>query len=139
MAVVGTDSIPPYSYIASWTARLPYDPLLSIRLPSCVHHLSHYGVLSFILLFLSFVLSFFRSRPPVTLIMHFLSLAVIGSLAAGGLAAPTQATHVVHESRHELPSTWVKRSAHEADALLPVRIGLTQGNLDRGYDLLMEV
>ena len=72
--------------------------------------------------------------------MHLLSLVLVGALAAGSFAAPALTLrHVVHESRRDLPKTWVKRSAVEADALLPVRVGLKQRNLDKGHDLLMEV
>lgn len=74
--------------------------------------------------------------------MHFLSFVVIGALAAGSFAAPTLGSrygHVLHESRRHLPKTWVKRSAVPGDALLPVRVGLKQRNLEKGHDLLMEV
>lgn len=58
------------------------------------------------------------------------------------LAAPTE-HYVRHESRANSVhySPWEKREAAspEADFVLPMRIGLTQSNLDRGHDLLMEV
>lgn len=54
-------------------------------------------------------------------------------------ASPTPHNYVVHERRDALPSVWVEESRLDKGALLPMRIGLTQSNLDRGHDLLMEV
>jgi len=73
--------------------------------------------------------------------MHFFPLVVVVSLLACGLAAPTAraGSYVVHESRRDFPRTWVKRSTISSNAKIPVRVGLTQKNLDEGYDLLMEV
>lgn len=71
--------------------------------------------------------------------MHFSSLAVLGVIAAQAAAVPFQASHVVHERRDSMPKAWVKRDRVEASAELPVRIGMTQSNLEKGHDLLMEV
>ena len=73
--------------------------------------------------------------------MYFFTLAVVATLVAGGLAAPTAraGSYVVHESRRDFPKTWVKRSTISPNVKVPVRVGLTQRNLDKGYDLLMEV
>ncbi|KAK3319647.1 alkaline serine protease [Cercophora scortea] len=49
------------------------------------------------------------------------------------------ATHMLHE--RGLPhwtNTWEKRAKVPADALLPMRIGLRQSNVDVGHDMLME-
>jgi len=70
--------------------------------------------------------------------MHFLNLAVLGALAAEVAAIPFPANHVVHERRDYVPKAWIKRE-RLASEILPVRIGMTQRNLDKGYDLLMEV
>lgn len=48
-------------------------------------------------------------------------------------------THVVHEKRSEASSPWVKGPKVDKDAILPIRIGLTQSNLENGYDHLMDV
>lgn len=48
-------------------------------------------------------------------------------------------THVVHE--RQMPhwsQTWQKRSKVEGSALLPMRIGLRQINIQQGHELLME-
>lgn len=71
--------------------------------------------------------------------MHFLNLAVVGALAVGVASVPFPASHVVHERRDYVPKAWMKRDRLDAAAKLPVRIGMTQQNLNKGYDLLMEV
>lgn len=71
--------------------------------------------------------------------MHFSNLILLGAITAQAAAVPFQASHVVHERRDIVPKAWIKRDRLEASAKLPVRIGMTQRNLDRGHDLLMEV
>lgn len=70
--------------------------------------------------------------------MHYFNLAIVGALAAVATATPFP-SQVVHERRDYVPKAWVKRNRIDSGATLPVRIGLTQRNLDKGYDLLMEV
>ncbi|KAL7934122.1 peptidase S8/S53 domain-containing protein [Trichoderma chlorosporum] len=48
------------------------------------------------------------------------------------------AEHVIHERSVESTNNWVKLGSINQDGLLPVRIGLTQRNLDLGHALLME-
>ena len=71
--------------------------------------------------------------------MHFSSLTFVAALAAVSVAAPTDSPrHVLHERR--APSKqWVKRDRVHSGVKLPVRIGLTQSNLDKGHDLLMDM
>ena len=71
--------------------------------------------------------------------MRFSTFAIAGALIAAAVAAPAPSTHVVHERRDYVPPAWVKWSKLDARVKLPVRIGLTQRNLDLGHDLLMEV
>jgi tripeptidyl-peptidase-1 len=71
--------------------------------------------------------------------MHFSNFAIFGALAAQAAAVPFQTSHVVHERRGYILKAWVKRNKLDARAELPVRIGMTQRNLDKGHDLLMEV
>lgn len=71
--------------------------------------------------------------------MHFSSLAILGAIAAQVAAVPFQSSHIVHERRDFVPKAWAKRDRLEASAELPVRIGMTQRNLDKGHDFLMEV
>lgn len=63
--------------------------------------------------------------------------------AAPGLRVSSRsipATYVTHE-RHGSPHTegWARRELADAKAILPMRVGLTQSNLDRGHDLLMDM
>ena len=66
--------------------------------------------------------------------------AILGGALAGSVAAlPTSTNHAIHEKRSS--SSWlpVEGTKPNGRILLPVRIGLTQSNLDQGHDLLMEV
>ena len=72
--------------------------------------------------------------------MYILSLGLLSAaLAAQAIAIPVRADHVVHERRGYVPDSWVKRDRLDPAATLPVRTGMTQQNLDKGYDLLLEV
>ena len=67
-------------------------------------------------------------------------VALLGSTAA--LSVPRDANYVLHEKREGLQATsfdLAKRSPISSGALMPIRIGLTQPELHRGYDLVMDV
>ncbi|KAF8849785.1 subtilisin-like protein [Acephala macrosclerotiorum] len=67
------------------------------------------------------------------------TLAVLG-LAVCSLTAPAPPTHVVHEKREHQLEKWSRRSVKlNRDALIPMSVGLTQRNLDQGYEFLMDV
>lgn len=66
-------------------------------------------------------------------------LSVALAIAALAGAAPATVKHVLHEKREKHAHDWVKGDRVEKDAVLPVRIGLSQNNLEKGYDYLMEV
>jgi len=66
--------------------------------------------------------------------MRFFTAAIFAALAAETLAAP--ASHVLHETRN---FHLQKRTRAEADLKLPVRIGLSQPDLELTERLLMEV
>jgi len=88
--------------------------------------------------------------------MRLLSLGAVGLLSwhVTGVALPESGSsngqphtsrlvprsHVLHE-RHLADHTklWNKRSRADAKALLPVRIGLTQRNLDEGHRRLWDM
>ena len=56
---------------------------------------------------------------------------------AGATAVPTPSNgHVLHEKRDAAPRQWQKRSKVDSSLLLPVRVGLTQSNLEQGAALL---
>lgn len=67
------------------------------------------------------------------------SLLLLGAFAARVLAAPALHDYTVHERRDVLPTSWSEGKRLDRSATLPMRIGLTQSNLDRGHDLLMEL
>lgn len=71
--------------------------------------------------------------------MHLQTLLCFGAIALTTSAAPTHTSHVVHEKRQSEPLNWQKYSRVDPSVILPVRIGLTQGNLDKGPALLDEV
>ena len=69
-----------------------------------------------------------------------LSLAILTAFAAYSATAPSLNTHHVVHEKHDVPmKKWVKREALQPRGLLPMRIGLTQSNLDKGHAMLMEV
>jgi hypothetical protein len=71
--------------------------------------------------------------------MHNLRGLVFVAVAAFAAAVPAPVSrHEIHEKRTISPD-WVKRDRVHQDVKLPMRIGLTQSNLDRGYDYLMDV
>ena len=69
----------------------------------------------------------------------FVKLSVVAVIAALVSAAPAPSNHVLHEERTILSRDWVKSARVEKGAVIPMRIGLTQTNLETGYDRLMEV
>ena len=48
-------------------------------------------------------------------------------------------SHVVHEKRDALPVAWTKHSCAPKDTILPVRIGLTQRNLEHSDRFLDDI
>jgi len=71
--------------------------------------------------------------------MHFPTVLGLCALAYSVNAAPAPTTHSLHEKRASAPLIWEKRSRVDPSIVLPVRIGLTQSNLDNGPDMLDEV
>jgi Pro-kumamolisin, activation domain len=72
--------------------------------------------------------------------MRFISLALfLASITIiQGVAVPY--THVLHEKRDAaVLKRWVQREKLDSSTILPMRIGLTQKNLDHGHEFLMEV
>jgi hypothetical protein len=68
--------------------------------------------------------------------MLFAQLALLATVAN---AAPALIKHVLHEERVSSMSDWVKSARIEGSAVLPVRIGLSQTNLERGHDFLSKL
>ncbi|KAI9717485.1 MAG: hypothetical protein M1828_007185 [Chrysothrix sp. TS-e1954] len=71
--------------------------------------------------------------------MRISSLLTVATVAGFVAAAPAPAGHVLHEKRSDDLSTWMKKERLHPMSTIPVRIGMTQSNLDYGHDMLMEV
>lgn len=69
----------------------------------------------------------------------FVKLSAILGLAALCNAAPSAIKHVLHEKRAVESRDWIKGQRLENTAIVPMKIGLAQSNLDLGYDYLMDV
>jgi tripeptidyl-peptidase I len=72
--------------------------------------------------------------------MRFTILA-LSALVAGAIAAPATSAkrHVTHEKRDSLPRNWRRNAKLHPDSTLPMRIALTQSNLDKADEFLMDV
>jgi len=73
--------------------------------------------------------------------MKLTTLAILCGFAAQALAAPAPVPYVLHEKRNIQSNKWTRRNDIKLnrDAIIPISIGLTQRNLENGYDLLMDV
>jgi tripeptidyl-peptidase-1 len=73
--------------------------------------------------------------------MKLLLLAVASSFAAYAAAAPAASPYVVHEKRATQSNKWSRRRDIKLnrDAVIPMSFGLTQQNIENGYDFLMDV
>lgn len=73
--------------------------------------------------------------------MHLQTFSVLTALAASALALSTPNNYISHEKRSEPLKQWVKRDEVSRQAVLPMRIGLRQPNVDngKGDELLLEV
>lgn len=69
--------------------------------------------------------------------MHF-SFLTVTALVAGAFALPS-VNHLVHEKRERLPPGWQYHEKLQSSEVLPMSIALTQSNLDKADDFLMEV
>jgi hypothetical protein len=67
------------------------------------------------------------------------SMLLLLGAAAAVMGLPAPHDYVVHERRDYIPGSWVQSKKLDGSTVLPVRIGLSQSNLDRGHDLLMEM
>ncbi|KLO11791.1 subtilisin-like protein [Schizopora paradoxa] len=69
-----------------------------------------------------------------------LRLVTFALLACSSLARPSpRAGYVLHEKRAQEPSGWTRERRLEPDYVLPLRIGLTQSNLHRIEEMLLDV
>jgi tripeptidyl-peptidase I len=71
--------------------------------------------------------------------MRFSIFTVAGGLLTTVSCAPAT-NYVVHEKRQAGDSTWLPRDVEiDSRTVLPFSIGLTQQNLHKGHDFLMDV
>lgn len=68
--------------------------------------------------------------------MLFSSL-FLGALVVGGSAIPTG--YVLHEKKESSNSRVARGNRVHGDAIVSIRIGLQQSNLEKGYDMLMDL
>ena len=88
------------------------------------------------------------------MLLQRLPAALVGGLAIGVAAKPVRnpqdagavrkrevpASHVLHEcSMPHWERTWERKNKMPADAVLPMRIGLQQPNLQSGHERLMDM
>lgn len=64
------------------------------------------------------------------------SIFLLGAAAIGTIAVPAP-HYELHERRDMLPTSWTQGRRLDGSTSLPVRIGLTQSNLEYGHNLLM--
>ncbi|KAJ5215379.1 uncharacterized protein N7498_001786 [Penicillium cinerascens] len=67
------------------------------------------------------------------------SILLLGAAAIGAIAVPAPHSYELHEKRESMPTSWIEGKRLDGSTSLPVRIGLTQSNLDHGHDLLMQM
>ncbi|KAJ5232473.1 Aorsin [Penicillium chermesinum] len=81
-------------------------------------------------------LAFVFPQLPIMLLRQlFYALTIVSSAGA----APASVKHVLHEKRGSDSLDWIRGARVDRDAVLPVRIGLSQNNLEKGEQFLMEV
>lgn len=71
--------------------------------------------------------------------MLFFHSIVGAALAATAFASPIGISHSLHEKRSVVPRGWEKKDVLDRRAVLPMRVGLSQRNLDKGWQWLEEV
>lgn len=73
--------------------------------------------------------------------MHLQSFTALVALAASVQALSTPKQYVSHEKRVAPLKKWINRGGVSSEAILPMRIGLRQPNIDngKGDELMTEV
>jgi tripeptidyl-peptidase-1 len=66
------------------------------------------------------------------------SLVALAAVVAAAAAAPSS-VHVRHEKRDGIPDGWVKHSSMHRTSMMPMKVALRQGNLDKLDGYLMDV
>jgi hypothetical protein len=73
--------------------------------------------------------------------MHIRKFLILASyIGTNVYGSPLAANYVEHEHQTlHISHLWEIQSKAHKDMIVPIRIGLTQSNLDKGHNLLMEV
>lgn len=71
--------------------------------------------------------------------MLYTSLTAVLALAGIVTASPAPDTHVLHEKRNAPDGLWSKGRRIDKDTYMPMRIGLTQSNLEKGHDYVVDM
>lgn len=72
--------------------------------------------------------------------MHFIQALSASLLLASAAIASPVSPHVLHEKRHESNNQeWRRVARLTPDLKIPLRFALTQSNMDKGHDWLMDV
>lgn len=94
----------------------------------------------------SFVLSFLYWNnecvivgKKLTMLWKHLIVAVAAALASFSIALPAPTSYVLHEKRDRPAHGYTRLERVGGSSIIPLRIGLSQSNLDKGYDHLMDV
>ena len=66
------------------------------------------------------------------------SFLTVGALVLSALATPTP-NLIQHEKRDGLPQGWKRTQKTPGHEIIPMRIALTQGNLDNGHQYLIDL
>jgi tripeptidyl-peptidase I len=67
------------------------------------------------------------------------TLIAFAALVSLVLAKPQLSRSVVHEKRPASPPGWSRLERHASDAIMPLRFGLRQRNLDKIEEFLLDV
>jgi hypothetical protein len=82
----------------------------------------------------------FQASYPISvkLVRMLSSLLALGTMVATAIAAPSS-SYVQHEKREALPPGWERTQKLPGHEVLPMRIALSQSNLDKADEFLMDV
>ncbi|OCK79883.1 hypothetical protein K432DRAFT_435096 [Lepidopterella palustris CBS 459.81] len=68
------------------------------------------------------------------------SIVALAILVTSAVASPiSRSDFVIHEKRHSVPRLWTRGEKLDSSVVIPVRIALTQSNLESGYQFLEDV
>lgn len=72
-------------------------------------------------------------------VLQCCSSLLLLSFFAVVFSIPITQRHILHERRSQAPPQWLRKSRLKGGEVIPVKIGLSQRNLDRAEDFLYDV